>query len=49
MSIEETTQKGSGLSKKGLDAGTVGLLGAVVIGVSCVAPAYTLTVGPRSG
>ncbi|PPB49019.1 amino acid transporter [Arthrobacter pityocampae] len=43
MSIEKTTQKGSGLSKKGLDAGTVGLLGAVVIGVSCVAPAYTLT------
>lgn len=31
------------LSKKGLSAGTVGLLGAVVIGISCIAPAYTLT------
>ena len=43
MSIDETTQRGTGLSRKGLDSGTVGLLGAVVIGVSCVAPAYTLT------
>ncbi|MBT9470604.1 MAG: APC family permease [Pseudomonadota bacterium] len=32
-----------GLSKKGLSAGSVGLIGATVIGVSCVAPAYTLT------
>ena len=32
-----------GLSKKGLSAGSVSLLGATVIGVSCVAPAYTLT------
>src|SRR6188768_805547 len=32
-----------GLSKKGLSAGTVGLIGAVVIGISCIAPAYTLT------
>lgn len=32
-----------GLSKKGLSAGTVGLVGAVVIGISCIAPAYTLT------
>lgn len=31
------------LSKKGLSAGTVGLIGAVVIGISCIAPAYTLT------
>lgn len=31
------------LSEKGLKAGSVGLLGAVVIGVSCIAPAYTLT------
>jgi amino acid transporter len=31
------------LSSKGLGAGTVSLIGAVVIGVSCVAPAYTLT------
>ena len=32
-----------GLSEKGLKAGSVGLIGAVVIGVSCIAPAYTLT------
>jgi len=33
----------TGLSQKGLSAGTVGLIGAVVIGISCIAPAYTLT------
>ena len=33
----------AGLSPKGLSAGAVGLLGAVVIGISCIAPAYTLT------
>ena len=33
------------VSGKGLQAGKVGLLGAVVIGVSVVAPAYTLTSG----
>ncbi len=32
-----------GLSSKGLSAGTVGLVGAVVIGLSCIAPAYTMT------
>lgn len=32
-------------SAKGLAAGRVGLLGAVVIGVSCIAPTYTLTSG----
>lgn len=32
-----------GLSAKGLSAGSVGLLGATVIGISCIAPAYTLT------
>lgn len=32
-----------GISKKGLSAGTVGLVGAVVIGISTIAPAYTLT------
>jgi len=39
-----------GLSKKGLSAGTVGLLGAVVIGISCIAPAYTFTaaIGPTA-
>ncbi|MEW1836035.1 APC family permease [Microbacterium sp. NPDC079995] len=31
------------ISAKGLSAGTVGLVGAVVIGVSTIAPAYTLT------
>lgn len=40
-----------GLSKKGLSAGTVGLIGAVVIGISCIAPAYTFTaaIGPTVG
>ncbi len=33
----------AGLSSKGLSAGTIGLIGAVVIGISCVAPAYTFT------
>ncbi len=39
-----------GLSNKGLSAGTVGLIGAVVIGISCIAPAYTFTaaVGPTA-
>lgn len=32
-------------SDKGLATGRVGLLGAVVIGVSCIAPTYTLTSG----
>ena len=32
-----------GITKKGLSAGAVGLIGAVVIGISCIAPAYTLT------
>ncbi|PQZ95098.1 amino acid transporter [Arthrobacter sp. MYb227] len=36
-------QTDSGLGEKGLSKGTVGVLGAVVIGVSCIAPAYTLT------
>ena len=38
------------MSRKGLAAGSVGLLGAIVIGVSCVAPAYTLTgaLGPTA-
>ncbi|MEF3402585.1 APC family permease [Agromyces sp. CCNWLW203] len=35
--------KEGGLSKKGLSAGSVGLIGAIVIGISCIAPAYTLT------
>ncbi|TNM60059.1 APC family permease [Streptomyces sp. NP160] len=32
-----------GLSGKGLGVGTVGLVGAVVIGLSSIAPAYTMT------
>ena len=48
MSTEHVAAKAShdthaGLSAKGLKAGSVGLIGAVVIGVSCIAPAYTLT------
>ncbi len=40
-----------GISKKGLSAGTIGLIGAVVIGISCIAPAYTFTaaIGPTVG
>ncbi|WP_419866048.1 APC family permease [Corynebacterium neomassiliense] len=30
---------------KGLAAGKIGVLGAVVVGISCIAPAYTLTSG----
>ncbi len=33
------------MSTKGLATGQVGLLGAVVIGISCIAPTYTLTSG----
>lgn len=45
-----TQQQASGLSKKGLGAGTVGLIGAIVIGISCIAPAYTFTaaIGPTA-
>ncbi|MCI2957397.1 APC family permease [Agromyces atrinae] len=42
-SSEVGTPLDGGLSKKGLSAGSVGLIGAVVIGISCIAPAYTLT------
>ena len=33
----------SGISEKGLCTGSVGLVDAIVIGISCIAPAYTLT------
>jgi amino acid transporter len=49
--LAPTTGEHAGeLSKKGLSAGTVGLIGAVVIGISCIAPAYTFTaaVGPTA-
>ncbi|WP_159612524.1 APC family permease [Glutamicibacter sp. JC586] len=35
----------TGLHEKGLSKGTVGVLGLVVIGISSIAPAYTLTAG----
>lgn len=38
-----TGEDAGGLSRKGLSIGAVGLIGAVVIGISCIAPAYTLT------
>ena len=40
----------TGISKKGLPSGTVGVMGALVIGLSVCAPAYTLTaaVGPAA-
>ncbi|QIM18820.1 APC family permease [Leucobacter coleopterorum] len=40
----------TGISKKGLPSGTVGVLGALVIGISTCAPAYTLTaaIGPAA-
>ncbi|WP_209372739.1 APC family permease [Brevibacterium renqingii] len=34
-----------GLSSKGLSAGKIGAIGGAVIGISCIAPAYTLTSG----
>ncbi|SFI18344.1 MULTISPECIES: APC family permease [Microbacterium] len=48
--LAPTAEPTGGLSNKGLSAGTVGLLGAVVIGISCIAPAYTFTaaVGPTA-
>lgn len=42
-SVAEPTETGATRTSKGLSAGSVGLLGAVVIGISCIAPAYTLT------
>ena len=43
-------EEAGGITKKGLSAGTVGLIGAVVIGISCIAPAYTFTaaIGPTA-
>ncbi|MFF1571113.1 APC family permease [Leifsonia sp. NPDC058292] len=40
---DQTADQTAATSSKGLSAGSVGLLGAVVIGISCIAPAYTLT------
>lgn len=40
----------SGVSKKGLGQGSIGTFGAVVLGLSCCAPAYTMTaaIGPAA-
>lgn len=45
-----TLDAGTGISKKGLPQGSIGVLGAIVIGISVCAPAYTLTasVGPAA-
>lgn len=43
-----TTKATSDTSAKGLATGKVGLIGAVVIGISCIAPTYTLTSGAWS-
>ncbi|MDR0626861.1 MAG: hypothetical protein LBG11_06325, partial [Bifidobacteriaceae bacterium] len=31
------------LSQKGLAKGSIGLIGAIAIGISCIAPDYTMT------
>ena len=41
--VSDAVSTATGITQKGLGAGTVGLLGAIVIGISCIAPAYTLT------
>lgn len=45
-----TLDAATGISRKGLPQGTVGVLGALVIGISVCAPAYTLTaaIGPAA-
>lgn len=45
MSDARSGEDGTNVGQKGLATGAVGLFGALVIGVSCVAPAYTLTAG----
>src|SRR6476659_9696692 len=45
MTIDNTGRPGDGgdVVDKGLAGGSVGLLGGTALGISCVAPAYTLT------
>ncbi|WP_166971730.1 APC family permease [Brevibacterium atlanticum] len=47
--MDSTPQSASttagGLSSKGLSVGKIGAIGGAVIGISCIAPAYTLTSG----
>lgn len=45
MSDSMSPHQESTTFSKGLQAGSVGLIGAVVIGISCIAPTYTLTSG----
>ncbi len=45
MSTTNNDTERGGLSAKGLSAGKVGVIGATIIGISCIAPAYTLTSG----
>jgi amino acid transporter len=47
--MKKVTGEG-GVSKKGLGQGTIGTWGAVIIGLSCCAPAYTMTaaLGPAA-
>ncbi|MCM1012388.1 MULTISPECIES: APC family permease [unclassified Brevibacterium] len=42
---ERPIETDSGLSAKGLSAGKVGAIGGAIIGIACIAPAYTLTSG----
>lgn len=50
MPTKQSEPSGSGVSKKGLGQGTIGTIGAVVVGLSCCAPAYTMTaaLGPAA-
>ncbi|MCG2621087.1 APC family permease [Arthrobacter sp. I2-34] len=43
MSDATHVSEGHELSRKGLSENSIGLIGAVAIGLSCIAPAYTLT------
>ncbi|MBE2205799.1 MAG: APC family permease [Chthoniobacterales bacterium] len=47
---DEKNARGGKVSHKGLGQGTIGTLGAVVVGLSCCAPAYTMTaaLGPAA-
>lgn len=45
LDADSVSSGSSGSSGKGLALGKVGLFGAVMIGISCIAPSYTLTSG----
>ncbi|WP_293696838.1 APC family permease [uncultured Agrococcus sp.] len=42
---KEATPQSSDLSRKGLSVAKVGVIGGAFVGISCIAPAYTLTSG----